>query len=109
VLMKQQERISREHNRAFRRRETIAIVEGASPESEYLLQGRLRRQAPEVDGRLLFSDGSARAGDIVRVRITKTYAFDLVGQIREVLQAAPARRLPLLPSRLPALPAAAAR
>jgi len=109
VLMKQQERISRERNRAFRRRETIAIVEGASPESEYLLQGRLPRQAPEVDGRLLFSDGSARAGDIVRVRITKTYAFDLVGEIREVLQAAPARRLPLLPSRLPALPAAAAR
>ena len=106
ALMKQQERISREHHRALRRREMTAIVEGASPESEFLLEGRLQRQAPEVDGRLLFSDGTARAGDIVRVRIATTYAFDLVGEIREVCDAAPARRLPMLPSLPMAAPAA---
>ena len=31
-----------------------ALVDGPSPESELLLQGRLARQAPEVDGRVLF-------------------------------------------------------
>ena len=106
LLMRQQERISRAMNRVLRGTEMTAIVEGASPESEYLLQGRLLGQAPEVDGRLLFSDGTGRPGDIVRVKITKTYAFDLVGEIREVLIPAPSRHHALLPS-LPSLRAAA--
>ena len=106
LLMRQQERISRAMNRVLRGTEMTAIVEGASPESEYLLQGRLLGQAPEVDGRLLFSDGTGRPGDIVRVKITKTYAFDLVGEIREVLIPAPSRHRALLPS-LPSLRAAA--
>ena len=54
-----------------------------------------------MDGRLLFSDGTGRAGDIVRVRITKTYAYDLVGEIREVVTPAPARHHALLPSLRP--------
>ena len=102
LLMKQQEGISRRNHRTLRGTETTAIVDGASPESEYLLQGRTFQQAPEVDGRLLFSDGAGRAGDIVRVRITRTYAFDLVGEIREVLVPAPSRHHTLLPS-LPSL------
>ncbi|MCJ7440373.1 MAG: MiaB/RimO family radical SAM methylthiotransferase [Thermoanaerobaculaceae bacterium] len=106
LLMRQQERISRAMHRVLRGTETTAIVEGASPESEYLLQGRLLGQAPEVDGRLLFSDGTGRPGDIVKVKITKTYAFDLVGEIREVLIPAPSRHRALLPS-LPSLRAAA--
>ncbi len=109
LLMKRQERISRERNRSLVGRELPAIVEGPSPESEYLLEGRLRRQAPEIDGRLLFSDGSARAGDVVSVRIAKAYAYDLVGEIREVLHPAPAASAPMLPSLLPILRRAAAR
>ncbi|HLE59958.1 MAG TPA: 30S ribosomal protein S12 methylthiotransferase RimO [Thermoanaerobaculaceae bacterium] len=109
LLMRQQERISRANHRVLRGTEIAAIVEGASPESEYLLQGRLLQQAPEVDGRLLFSDGTGRPGDIVRARITRTYAFDLVGDIREVLVPAPSRHRALLPS-LPSLrPAAVGR
>ncbi|MBZ5588950.1 MAG: 30S ribosomal protein S12 methylthiotransferase RimO [Acidobacteriia bacterium] len=108
-LMKRQERISRERNRALVGRELSAIVGGPSPESEYLLEGRLRRQAPEIDGRLLFSDGSARAGDIVRVRVEKAYAYDLVGGIRGVLQPAPAPLAPMLPALLPTLQKATAR
>jgi ribosomal protein S12 methylthiotransferase len=102
-LMKRQERISRERNRTLKGSELAAIVEGPSPESEYLLEGRLRRQAPEVDGRLLFSEGSARAGDLVDVRIEKTYAFDLVGKICRVVDPASARRAPAIPQLLPTL------
>jgi ribosomal protein S12 methylthiotransferase len=102
LLMKQQERISRVNHRSLRGSEMIAIVDGASPESDFLLQGRLQRQAPEVDGRLLFSDGAAKPGDIVRVRVTRTYPFDLVGDIREVTAHAPSRHYALLPS-LPSL------
>ncbi len=107
ALMRQQEGASRARNRALVRRTLPAIVEGPSPESEYLLEGRLRRQAPEVDGRLLFSDGTARPGDIVDVRIAKAYAFDLVGEIRGVSEPAPERRSPAAPPLLPTLPAAA--
>jgi ribosomal protein S12 methylthiotransferase len=102
-LMERQARVSRERNRALKGRQVAAIVEGPSPESEYLLEGRLRRQAPEVDGRLLFSDGSARPGDFVEVRIEKTYAFDLVGKICRVVEPAPARRAPAIPPLLPTL------
>ncbi len=103
-LMKLQERISRERHRALRGSEVVAVVEGPSPESELLLQGRLTSQAPEVDGRVLFSDGTARPGDIVRVRVEKTYAFDVVGAIREVVVPAPERRtavVPVLPTAAP--------
>ncbi|HVN75549.1 MAG TPA: 30S ribosomal protein S12 methylthiotransferase RimO [Thermoanaerobaculaceae bacterium] len=103
ALMRLQERLSRERNRNLRGRVLPAIVEGASAESEYLLEGRLRRQAPEVDGRLLFSDGSARPGDVVEVRVAKTYAFDLVGEIRSITVPAPARHAPPVPPLLPTL------
>ncbi|MFH1177310.1 MAG: TRAM domain-containing protein, partial [Acidobacteriota bacterium] len=75
-----------------------AIVEGASAESELLLAGRLARQAPEVNGRVLFSAGTGRPGDIVEVCIEKTYAFDLVGPIARVVHASPERPGGLLPS-----------
>jgi len=109
TLMRLQERLSRVRNRALVGRALPAIVEGPSPESEYLLEGRLRRQAPEVDGRLLFSDGSARPGDIVEVRIGKAYAFDLVGEIRAVTDGASVRHSPAVPPLLPTLPARAGR
>jgi ribosomal protein S12 methylthiotransferase len=107
LLMRQQERISREDHKLLRGTEAVAIVEGASVESEFLLEGRLATQAPEVDGRLLFSDGTGSPGDLVRVRIARTYAHDLVGEILRVDDAAPRRQRALLPS-LPALPEAAA-
>jgi ribosomal protein S12 methylthiotransferase len=98
ALMRRQERISRARHRLLRGQRMLAIVDGAAPESELLLQGRLRRQAPEVDGRVLFASGTARHGDIVRARITKTYAFDLVAEIEEVVIPAPSLRRLLLPS-----------
>lgn len=92
LLMRRQERISREKLRGLRSREVLALVEGASPESELLLQGRLPSQAPDVDGRVLFTAGTARAGELVKVRVTRTYAHDVVGQIRGIVgrAAAPA-------------------
>jgi ribosomal protein S12 methylthiotransferase len=103
ALMRQQERISRERHRALRGTRVTALVEGASPESELLLQGRLAGQAPEVDGRVLFSEGTARAGELVTAVIRKTYAFDLVADIVGVVRPAPERRRLVLPS-LPAVP-----
>jgi ribosomal protein S12 methylthiotransferase len=98
ALMTRQKRISRERHRRLKGTTVQAIVEGPSPESKLLLQGRLRTQAPEVDGRVLFSDGTGRVGDIVEAMIEKTYAFDLVGRIEAVTRPAPAAAPVGLPS-----------
>jgi ribosomal protein S12 methylthiotransferase len=83
-LLSLQQPIARKKSRALKGRELEAIVEGPSDESDDLLEGRLRSQAPEIDGRLLINDTGGRdvrPGQIVRVRITQTHAYDLVGRI----------------------------
>jgi ribosomal protein S12 methylthiotransferase len=101
ALMRLQERISRENHRRLRGRVMEAIVAGPSDESDLLREGRLRQQAPEVDGRVLFTDGEGEPGDVVEVRIERTHAYDLVGRIENVIVRAPRRRSMTLPS-LPA-------
>lgn len=57
------------------------LIEGLSSETDLLLQGRTRYQAPEVDGCVLINDGIAHPGDIVPVEITDAQVYDLVGAI----------------------------
>lgn len=83
-LLSLQRPIARKKNRALRGRVLEALVEGACEETEDLLEGRIRSQAPEIDGRLLINDTAGRqprSGDIVRVKISQAYDYDLVGGI----------------------------
>lgn len=57
------------------------LVEGVSQETDLLLEGRTRYQAPDIDGCVLINDGTARPGDILTVEITETHTYDLVGRI----------------------------
>jgi ribosomal protein S12 methylthiotransferase len=85
-LLSLQQPIARRKARALRGRTVEAIVEGPCDESDDLLEGRLKSQAPEIDGRLLINDTGGRdvvPGEIVRVRISETYDYDLVGRIVE--------------------------
>jgi len=94
-LLSLQRPISRGKNRALAGRTLEALVEGACDESEHLLQGRLRSQAPEIDGRLLINDTGGREvapGDIVRVRVTAAHDYDLVGRIVSEPEAVPPLR-----------------
>jgi ribosomal protein S12 methylthiotransferase len=68
----------------LRGRVVEAMVEGPCEETEHLLEARLRSQAPEIDGRLLINDTGGRdvrPGDMVKVRISQTHEYDLVGAI----------------------------
>ena len=67
------------------------LVDGPSEETDLLLAGRHKGQAPEIDGTTYINDGTARAGDIVEVEITETFDYDIVGHITRVLHPAPAR------------------
>ncbi len=57
------------------------LVEGFSRETELLLEGRTRYQAPDIDGSVLINDGTANPGDIVTVHITEAHTYDLLGGI----------------------------
>jgi len=57
------------------------LVDGPSEETEHLLQGRHQGLAPEIDGVVYINDGLAAAGDRVKVEITDSGIYDLVGHI----------------------------
>jgi ribosomal protein S12 methylthiotransferase len=83
-LLSLQRPIARSKNRALRGRVVEAIVEGPCGETDQLLEGRLRSQAPEIDGRLLVNDTGGRdvrSGEIVNVRISQTHDYDVVGAL----------------------------
>jgi ribosomal protein S12 methylthiotransferase len=83
-LMALQRRISRARNRKMVGEEVPVLVEGPSPETELLWQGRLATQAPEIDGVALINDfegGAPRPGQIRKLRITEAHDYDLVGTL----------------------------
>jgi len=59
------------------------LVEGRSAESDLVLVGRHRGQAPEVDGLVYIGDNQARIGEFARVRITQAHPYDLAGETIE--------------------------
>jgi ribosomal protein S12 methylthiotransferase len=67
------------------------LVDGVHEETELLLKGRHKGQAPEVDGGVYINDGEASAGDLVEVEVTESFEYDLVGHITRVLRKAPPR------------------
>jgi ribosomal protein S12 methylthiotransferase len=91
-VMRLQERISTEKNRAMVGREIEVLVDDQelmrSPQQDApgVFVGRTYRDAPEVDG-LVICRGAAKPGEVVRVRVTESLAHDLVGE----MAAAPVR------------------
>ena len=81
AVMQVQQNISREKHRAFIGKTLEVVVEGLSEETDLLLQGRMSQQAPEIDGVVLINDGQARVGQFVKVKITESMEYDLIGEI----------------------------
>jgi ribosomal protein S12 methylthiotransferase len=101
-LMAIQKKISRENLRAkyrARKRETFtALVEGPSKDNPLVWEARLEAMAPEIDGKLYLTDIElacgevAEAGDVARVEISKTDAYDLIGRVVEISKRAKEER-----------------
>jgi ribosomal protein S12 methylthiotransferase len=82
-LMAIQRRIVARRHRAQRGRRVRVLVDGASPEHELVLQGRLEGQAPEIDPVVYFTecDPSAFApGQLVEAEIVGARGYDLVAR-----------------------------
>src|SRR5262249_49672504 len=96
-LMAIQKKISREKLRLLRGRTVVALAEGPSKDNPLVWEARLEGMAPDIDGKLYLTDIElstgevASAGDAVRVEITETDAYDLIGRVVEILPR-PARR-----------------
>jgi ribosomal protein S12 methylthiotransferase len=99
-LMAIQKKISRENLRAkylrgksetTAERTFTALVEGPSKDNPLVWEARLEGMAPEIDGKLYLTDIElpdgkvAEAGNVARVEITKTDAYDLIGFVAEIL------------------------
>jgi ribosomal protein S12 methylthiotransferase len=99
-LMAMQKKISRERLRAWKGRTETALLEGPSQDNPMVWEARLQGMAPEIDGKLYLTDIElpdrrlADTGDAVRVEITKTDAYDLIGNVVEILPRPPKRPIP---------------
>src|SRR5206468_1324429 len=83
-LMKQQAKISTARLRGMIGRTVEVLLEGASDESDLLLQGRMETQAPDIDGHVLINDAATlepSVGRVYNVEITGSMEYDLMGRI----------------------------
>jgi ribosomal protein S12 methylthiotransferase len=76
-LMSVQKKISMENNRRHLEKIIPVLVESAPEKGVYM--GRTRFQAPEVDGVTIIHADLLEIGDVIRVRITDTLEYDLIG------------------------------
>lgn len=81
AVMEVQQNISRQKHKAFIGKTLEVVVEGLSEETDLLLQGRMSQQAPDIDGVVLINDGEAKVGQFVKVKITESMEYDLIGEI----------------------------
>ncbi len=80
-LMQLQVDISLANNQRLVGRVEKVLVEGVSRETDLLLEGRSRFQAPEVDGCVYINAGECEAGEFAEVRITEAHPYDLIGEV----------------------------
>jgi ribosomal protein S12 methylthiotransferase len=80
-VMEVQADISRKKQQRYVGRIEPVLVEGISRESNLLLEGRTRFQAPEIDGCVYITAGEANVGELAQVRITEAHTYDLVGEL----------------------------
>jgi len=81
VLLETQKEISRRKLKRQVGQILPVLIEGPHPETDLLLSGRLRDQAPEVDGGVIITGGFAGAGEVRPVRITASHDYDLEGTV----------------------------
>ncbi|HXR10226.1 MAG TPA: hypothetical protein VN792_05575, partial [Candidatus Acidoferrales bacterium] len=113
-LMALQKKISRQKLRSWKGRIESALIEGPSADNPLVWEARLESMAPEIDGKLYLTDIevpgltlsspaiTAQSGDVARVEITKTDAYDLIARVVKILPRPAPRTLPIVAAPPPA-------
>jgi len=80
-IMRRQQRIAAELQRARIGHDVRVLVDGPSAEHELVLQGRVEGQAPDIDPVVYLTDVDTtvvRPGDLIRARVVAVNGYDLV-------------------------------
>ena len=84
-VMSIQRQISRRKKKALVGREFDLMLEGASDETDLLMEGRTAMHAPEIDGKVFVNDFRdelrLQPGEFYRCEITEAHDYDLVARI----------------------------
>jgi ribosomal protein S12 methylthiotransferase len=84
-LMGIQRQISKRKKKTLVGREFDLLLEGASSETDLLLEGRTPMHAPEIDGKVFVNEFpesvAAEPGQFYRCQITEAHDYDLVARI----------------------------
>lgn len=84
-LMGIQRHISRKKKKSLVGAEFDLLLEGASEESDLLMEGRTSMHAPEIDGKVFVNDFpdeiEPQPGEFYRCQITEAHDYDLVAKI----------------------------
>ncbi|HOR22037.1 MAG TPA: TRAM domain-containing protein, partial [Ruminococcus sp.] len=83
IIMEQQLLVSSSNNEKLMDRELTAVVEGFDRFAECWF-GRTEMDAPDIDGKVFFtSEKPLSVGEYVKIRITDTLDYDLIGEVIE--------------------------
>jgi ribosomal protein S12 methylthiotransferase len=84
-LMGMQREISRKKKKSLVGREFDLLLEGASEETDLLMEGRTPMHAPEIDGKVFVNElpleTEPKPGEFYRCQITEAHDYDLVARI----------------------------
>lgn len=80
-LVNLQSQIAENKNKKYIGQEIEVMIDSISSESEFMLEGRTKGQALEIDGKVLTNDGTAKPGEIVKVLVEQNFEYDLLGPI----------------------------
>ncbi|HWI54290.1 MAG TPA: 30S ribosomal protein S12 methylthiotransferase RimO [Desulfobacteria bacterium] len=81
ILMKIQQEISLEINKSKIEKTIDVLIEGKDHKEKELYVGRTQFDAPDVDGSVFVRGNGLQPGDIVPVKITHAYEYDLIGEV----------------------------
>lgn len=80
-IMQIQQEISEEFLAGLVGKHIDVIIDRISTEAGFKYEGRSYFDAPEIDGIVFISEGSAEIGSIVQVEIIDSWEYDLIGKI----------------------------
>lgn len=80
-LMQIQTKLREQRHQALVGKQLEVMIDGTSTDSDLLLDGRHEGQAPEIDGKVVLTDGTGARGEFVTATVTQAGPHDLVASL----------------------------
>lgn len=80
-LMALQQQLNEDNRERWLGETLRVLVDGSNAEVDWLLDGRHEGQAPEIDGKVILTDGTAEVGEMVEAIVTQVGPYDFVASL----------------------------